>query len=103
MSLAFEKLPRNEKIHLINWFGLPEKEAKLLTLRYVNEFNYSRIAAELHISEKSIGALLTRARKHTVEIAKECFPIADEHTQKLIIAVGWDELDWPTLQNRRKK
>lgn len=99
--MTFENLPRAEKEFLLEKMGLPDKEFKVLWLRYVDDFSYRRIAAEIRVSPKSVGNLLTRARIHVVDIAKTCYPIADDRTKHLIDTVGWRELEWPTLKNRR--
>lgn len=103
MLIDFDRLPRREKAYMIESFGLSEREAEVLRLRYVDGLSYSRIAAEMNMSEKSVGNALMRARKHMVEIAKACYPLADERLKSLIDTVGWVELEWPTLGSRKKK
>lgn len=100
--MDFEDLPRREKAYMLDAFGLPDREDEILRLRYVDGYGYPRIAAEMHVSESSVGALLTRARKHMVEIAKQLYPIADERTRHLVDVLGWVELEWPTLESRRR-
>ncbi len=102
MFIDFEDLPKAEMEYLIERFGLPDTEEKLVRLKYVHGFSYLRIANELHLSEKSIGPMLTRARKHMIAIAKTLHELHDERVTKLIAALGWDVLEWPTKANRRK-
>lgn len=102
MFIDFDDLPRAEKEYLIKEFGLPSAEEKLVHLRYVAGFSYSRIASELHLSEKSVGPMLTEARKHMISIAKTLKPLHNERVTKLIAALGWDVLEWPTKANRKK-
>ena len=101
MSLDFRMLPMSDKMYILERITLPEDETMILTLKYVFEFSYSRIAAEMNISEKSVGPMLTKARKDTVTVAKECAEIEDDKTKAIIKILGWDMLDWPTMKNRR--
>lgn len=101
MHINFDELPRSEQRYLIGRLDLPQKERRILELKYAEGFSYDRIAAELCLSKKSVGPLLSRARKHAVSLAKALHPICDERTQRLIALVGWDELEWPTLSSRR--
>lgn len=102
MFLNFDDLPKSEKEYLIKNFGLSEKEEQLMMLKYINEFSYSRIASELHISKHSVGPMLSKARKHMIVIAKALTNLHDTRTQNLITALGWDVLNWPTKTNRKK-
>lgn len=102
MHLKFDSLPKAEKRYMIERFGLPKMEEDVLMLKYVHGMSYQRIASELHISEKSVGAELTKARKHIVSVSKELYPIADDRMKLLIDAVGWLELDWPVILNRNR-
>lgn len=101
--LKFADLPKREQAYLIECFGLSSRESKLLTLKYVEELDYTRIAAEMNISESSVGRSLDRARNHAVDVAKHLYPIADERLRHLIDALGWRELEWPVISNRRRK
>lgn len=103
MYLSFDALPKREKAHMIDAFGLSETESRILTLRYVNGFSYQRIAAEMCVSVKSVGNMLTRSRRHMVDIAKTLYPIADERTRHLIDVLGWVDLDFPTISSRNEK
>lgn len=101
MYMSFDRLPKAEKIYLIETFGLPEREEQILKLAFVDRLSSSGIAAEMFVSQKSVGRLLHNAKKHMVEIAKQCYDISDDRTRKLIDILGWKVLDWPTLKNRR--
>lgn len=101
--LDFDNLPKPEKEYMIRAFGLRGNEEEILLLRYVYGFSYRRIADEMNLSERSVGNSLTRARRRMVDIAKDCYPLADERLRSLIDVVGWRELEWPTLGNRHKK
>lgn len=102
MTMSFADLPKPEKVFLIEGFGLTDDEESLMLLKYVEEASYSTIAAELGVSRSSVGAMLTRVRKHMVSIAKELYPIADDRTRHLIDVLGWLTLEWPTMKNRNK-
>ena len=99
--IEFAKIPVEDRIYLLEAFSLPEDESRILFLKYVFGFSYQRIAGEMNISEKSVGALLSRARKDIVTIAKECYDISDDKTKSIIRTCGWDVLEWPTLKNRK--
>lgn len=91
MTIAFSALPKHEKVYILLKLGLPEREEKLLYLKYVEGFSYSRIAAEMNLSPKSVGPLLTRVRKHAITIAHECYDLTDERTRMIIGKVDWAE------------
>lgn len=89
MSITFAELPRAEKVYILSVFGLPSMEERLLFLRYVECSSYDRIAAELNISPKSVGTMLTRARRHAKLIANELYAIADDRCREIIDRLGW--------------
>jgi len=100
--LGFDKLPKREQLYLLESFGMSERETRLLILKYVEEFDYARIAAEMNLSPSSVGRTLSRARKHAVDIAKHLYPIADDRLKTLIDTLGWLDLENPVISNRRK-
>lgn len=101
--MDFEDLPAREIAYLIDVFGLSDFETRILTLRYVMRLSYAEIAATMHLSEKSVGGLLSRARRHMFEIANNLYDLQDERARKLIDVLGWRELDWPVIRNRNRK
>lgn len=101
MHMAFKQLPRTEREYLLEVFALPEREHRIMHLKYIREYSYSEIAAELCISEKSVGKALNRAKRHMVDIAVNLHPIADERTRMLIDVLGWLDIDFPTERNRK--
>lgn len=103
MYVEFEELPITEQRYLISRLGLPAREKRILELRYAEGFSYDRIAAEMCLSKSSIGSMLSKARKHAVSLAKALYPICDDRAQRLIAIIGWDSLEWPTLESRRKE
>lgn len=102
MTITFKELPKTTQRRLIERLGLPKDEQRVLTLRYVEELSYSRIAAEMHMSVSSVGSFLTRTRQHVIKIARECYDLADDDTKKIIDLLGWREIEWPITQNRNK-
>ena len=89
MSIAFNDLPKHEKVYIIEKLGLAESEERLLYLKYVEGFSYHRIAAEMNLSPKSVLPLLTRVRKHAIKIANECYDMADDRCKMIIEKVYW--------------
>lgn len=89
MCIAFQDLPKHEKVYIIIKLGLSAKEEKLLYLKYVENMSYDQIAREMSLSPKSVGALLTRVRKHAVRIANECYFLADDKCREIIDKVDW--------------
>ena len=102
MTISFDRLSKATQERLIKAFRLPENEERVLMLRYVFGFSYTRIAAEMNVSQKSVGPMLTRTRAHVIEIARECYELADEDTRKAIDMLGWREIEWPIIYNRNK-
>ena len=102
MTITFKELPKSTQRRLIERLGLPKDEQRVMTLRYVEELSYSRIAAEMHMSVSSVGSFLTRTRQHVIKIARECYDLADDDTKKIIDLLGWREIEWPITQNRNK-
>lgn len=101
MYISFASLPKNEQEYLLNRLNLSNTENTLLKLRYVKELSYNAIAAELNISPKSVGALLTRARKHTVSVASKLYCVLETKAKLLIDKLGWRELTWEEIANRK--
>lgn len=89
MSITFNDLPRHEKAYIIDKLGLSERDERLLHLKYVEGFSYHRIAAEMNLSPKSVGPLLTRVRKHAIMIANECYDMADDRCKMIIEKVDF--------------
>lgn len=89
MSITFNDLPKYEKAYIIDKLGLSEREERLLHLKYVEGFSYHRIAAEMNLSPKSVGPLLTRVRKHAIRIANECYDMADDRCKMIIEKVDF--------------
>lgn len=99
--MEFEKLPRSDKEYLIREFGLPDREERLMLLKFVMGYTTSEIAAEMSISPKSVGHMVNDVKKHMVEIAKNCYWTRDDKAKELIDILGWRELKWPILTNKR--
>lgn len=91
MAKSFKELPKPLQRKLVERLGLPRNEERVLLLRYVKEFDYGRIAAEMNLSRSSIGPLLTKARKHMAASAVECYALADPDVQKIVDLLGWRE------------
>ena len=89
MAITFDELPRHEKVYILCRLGLPKREEDLLWLKYIEQRSYAEIAAELNLSEKSIGPLLTKTRKHAITIATECYDLADDRCKAIIKKVDW--------------
>ena len=102
MTIAFRDLPKATQKRIIKSMCLPKNEERLLWLRYIEEFNYTRIAAELHISCSSVGPLLTKTRKHVIKIANECYELAPDEVKKSIDMLEWRSIEWPVIYNRNK-
>lgn len=100
--LSFGDLPKRSQEHLLEVLGLPETETEAIRLRYVCEYSYAEIAAQMSISEKSVGSTLNRAKRHAVKIAKRLYPLADDKAKMLIDELGWRELPWPVEASRRR-
>ena len=89
MCIRFQDLPKHEKVYIILKLGLPRREEQLLYLKYVENFSYQMIAAEMNVSPKSVGPMLTKVRKHAVKIAIECYDLADDRCKMIIKKVDW--------------
>lgn len=104
MSITFNDLPKHEKAYIIDKLGLSEREERLLHLKYVEGFSYHRIAAEMNLSPKSVGPLLTRVRKHAIRIANECYDMADDRCKMIIEKVDFaDKCSKNKLHNNLAK
>ena len=57
----YERLERSDEVRRL-LDQLPEDEAKIVRLFYLEGYSYKRIAGELGIPENSIGPILSRAR-----------------------------------------
>lgn len=51
MTIAFRNLSKATQERIIKSLKLPKDKERLLMLRYVEEFSYARIAAEMNISQ----------------------------------------------------
>lgn len=100
--MSFAELPKQSQEHLLGTLGLPEDESRIIWLKYVLEYSYSEIAAEMHIGEKSVGKALKKAKQHSIKVARMLYPLADDKSKALIDALGWREIPWPIEVNRRK-
>ena len=101
MCIEFKRLPDSVKRTLIGAFGATASEREVLSLKYIDGLSYAQIAARMCVSQSSVGNMLARARRHACDSAKELYPIAPEPIKGYIEAVGWHELEWPVITNRR--
>ena len=102
MYVSFDELPPQRQASLLSSLALRPEERRLLLLRYVNGLDYSSIAAEMRLAKSSVGPLLTRARRHAVELARKTYHIAGDETRVMVDLLGWREVDWPVIYNRRR-
>ena len=102
MYVSFDELPPSRQRHVLDALALKPDERTALMLRYVEELPYSAIATRMHLSETSVGPLLTRARRHAVELARKTYHIANDETRVMVDLLGWREVDWPVIYNRRR-
>lgn len=100
--LSFAELPKRNQEYLLDALGLPDCERQVLWLKYVREYSYAEIAADMHIGEKSVGKALKKAKMHSVKIARALYPLADERVKLLVDKLGWLELPWPIERSRNK-
>ena len=101
MYIAFASLPKDEQEYILNRLNLSHFENEMLKLRYVRELSYDAIAAELNVSPKSVGSLLTKARKRMVEVASSLYELLEERARKVIDKLGWRELSWEEIAGRK--
>lgn len=100
--ISFGDLPKNSQEHLLAALGLTDDERQLIWLRYTREYTYAEIAAQMGMSEKSVGKALIRAKRHAVDVSKRLYSLADPKSQLLIDELGWRELPWPIERSRSK-
>lgn len=100
--ISFGELPKNSQEHLLSALGLADDERQLIWLRYTCEYTYAEIAAQMGMSEKSVGKALMRAKRHAVDVSRRLYSLADGKSRLLIDELGWRELPWPVERSRAK-
>lgn len=98
--ISFGELPKNSQEHLLRALGLSDDERQVIWLRYTCEYTYAEIAAQMGMSEKSVGKALNRAKRHAVDVSRRLYSLADGKSKLLIDELGWRELPWPVERNR---
>lgn len=101
MYISFASLPKDERHYLLKRLHLSRAENEVLKLRYIEELSYRNIAAQLNISNNSVGPMLTKARKHMVSVASGIYDLLEERAKKLIDTLGWKELSWEEIAGRK--
>ncbi len=100
--ISFAELPKQTQEYVLTVLGLPDSEHRIIWLKYVREYSYAEIAAEMHLGEKSVGKALGRAKQHSIKVARMLYPLADDRSKVLFSKLGWVDLPWPIERSRRE-
>lgn len=101
MYISFASLPKDEQQYLLSRLYLSHSENELLILRYIQELSYRDIAAHLNVSHRSVGPMLTKARKRMITVASGIYDLLEDRARKLIDTLGWKELSWKDIAGRK--
>lgn len=59
--------------------GLSEQEAKVFTLRFIEEFSYQEIAEHLELTNSNVGIIISRTRQKLTDILKNRQDLGEKH------------------------